>query len=229
LEKPKAILVRPRFDSATEYTYAFAEDILNHCLAAGIDVVELAEGDAIREKVEEELKKGTDLLIFYNHGGEDCLVGQDEKCAIDLENCHYLSEKEVYTLACLSAKELGAKVWRQGGKYWGYTEVVGFTTDALEEFKQAFNCGFCYLFIDKLDHGQALNLAKETFNQLSLDLVSQGKVFAAVYMRQNKENLVYYNGQEPSNDGGGCLLGLLKSPVTLFRFLVESWGWARRQ
>jgi hypothetical protein len=106
--------------------------------------------------------------------------------------------------------------------------VVGFTTDALEEFKHAFNCGYCYLFIDKLDHGQALDLAKETFDQLSLDLIQQGKIFAAVYMRENKENLVCYDGHEPGdNGGGGCLLGLLKSPIALSKYLARRWGWVK--
>ena len=217
----KAILCRPRFDSATEHTFAFAEDILSQCRVAGIDVVELAEGDATKKRVEEELKKGTDLFIFYDHGSEDALIGQDEKSVIDLSNVSSLSDKEVYTLACLSAKELGAAVWRQGGKYWGYTEVVGFTTDALDEFKHAFNCGFCYLFIDGLEHTQALDLAKETFDQLSLDLMSKGKIMAAIFMRRNKESLVSYDSSnEPDGEGAkGCLLELIKFPVTLFRYL----------
>jgi len=220
----KAILVRPRFDSATEHTFAFAEDILSQCRVAGIDVVELAEGNATKKRVEEELKKGTDLFIFYDHGSEDALIGQDEKPVIDLSNVAAISDKEVYTLACLSAKELGAAVWRQGGKFWGYTEVVGFTTDALDEFKQAFNCGFCYLFIDGLEHTAALDLAKETFDQLSLDLMSKGKIMAAIFMRQNKEKLVSYNQEGPGPDdgnGGGCLLGLLRTPVAIFRSLFS--------
>jgi len=218
----KAILVRPKFDSATEHTFAFAEDILKQCGEAGIDVVELAEGEAVKDRVEEELKKGTDLFIFYDHGSEDALIGQDEKPVIDLNNCHWLAGKEVYTLACLSAKKLGAEIWRQKGKYWGYTEVVGFTTDALNEFKEAFNCGFCYLFLESEEHGDALDRAKETFDRLSMGLVSKGKIMAAIFMRQNKEKLVSYNAQGPeAGNGGGCLLGLLKAPVAIFRSLFS--------
>ena len=216
----KAILVRPRFDSATEHTFAFAEAILEQCRQAGIDVVELAEDEAVKSRVEEELRKGVDLCIFYDHGSEGALIGQDEEPAVDLKNCLLLAEKEVYTLACLSAKELGAEIWRQGGKYWGYTEVVGFTTDALPEFGQAFNCGFCYLFIDGEAHQAALDLAKTTFDQLAMDLLSQGKIAAAIFMRQNKESLVSYNAHGPeAGNGGGCLLGLLKAPQALFRSL----------
>jgi hypothetical protein len=210
----KAILVRPNFDDATKYTFSFAEDILDACRQANIEVVELAEGEAVKSRVEEELRKGADLFIFYDHGNEDCLVGQDEQPVIDLENCHWLAEKEVFTLACLSAKELGAEVWRQKGKYWGYTEVVGFTTDALEEFKEAFNSGFIFLFLEGMSYQEALEKARETFNRLASALVQEGKIIAAIYMRKNGENLVAYNGQEPDDDSSGnsgCLLGFLKA------------------
>lgn len=209
----KAVLVRPRFDEATQYTFGFAQEILELCQQAGIEVVELAEGDAVKEKVEEELRKGADTLIFYDHGNESALIGQDEQSVIDLGNCHYLSEKEVYTLACLSAKELGVEIWRHKGKYWGYTEVVGFTTDALPEFKEASNCGFTYIFIEGAPYGDALDKAKETFDRLSSDLVLQGKIMAAIFMRENSSHLVAYNAGGPNGgNGSGCLLGLLKAP-----------------
>lgn len=218
----KAILVRPNFDDATRYTFAFAEEILEWCRQDGIDVVELAEGEAVKSRVEEELKKGADLFIFYDHGDEDCLVGQDEQPVVNLNNCHWLADKEVYTLACLSAKKLGAEVWRQKGRYWGYTEVVGFTTDALPEFKKSFNCGFTYLFIERIPHGTALDKAREVFDKLATTLVSEGKIMAAIYMRKNRDSLVAYNGQEPgSNGNGGCLLGLLKAPVQVVKKLFK--------
>jgi hypothetical protein len=209
----KAILVRPRFDDATEYTFDFAQEILDWCTQAGIEVVELTEGNAVRGKVEEELRKGADTLIFYDHGNESALIGQDEQPVIDLENCHWLAEKDVYTLACLSAKELGVEIWRRGGKFWGYKEVYGFTTDALDAFKQASNCGFMYIFIEAAPWEDALDKAKETFDQLSMDLVAEGKIMAAVFMRENGANLVAYNGSGPDDQNGeGCLLGLLKLP-----------------
>jgi hypothetical protein len=218
----KVVLVRPRFDDATEYTFDFAQQILEWCQQAGIEVAELAEGDAVREKVEEQLRKGADALIFYDHGNESALIGQDEQPAIDLENCHWLNEKEVYTLACLSAKELGVEIWRRGGKFWGYKEVYGFTTDALPEFKKASNCGFMYIFIEVAPWGDALDKAKETFDQLSTELVSEGKIMAGIFMRENGANLVAYNSGGPDDqDGGGCLLGLLKLPGAWLRNLFS--------
>ena len=214
----KAVLVRPKFDDASKISFDFAAEILQWCREAGISVVDLAEGEAIRARVEEELAKGIDLFIHYDHGNEDALIGQDEKAVIDLTNCDLLSQKEVYTLACLSAKNLGVEVWRRDGKYWGYVEVVSFTTDALPEFQEAFNCGFHYRFIEGDTHQNALSRAKDTFDQLSLQLVNDGKTFAAICMRQNRDSLRYYNANAPDEGGKGCLLALLKFPK-----LILSW------
>jgi len=213
----KALLVRPNFDSATEHTFAFAAEILQRCQDAGIDTIELAEGEATRARVEEELAKGVDLFIHYDHGDEDALIGQDEKAVIDMKNCGLLADKEVYTLACLSAKTLGAEVWRKGGTYWAYVEVVSYTTDALAEFQEAFNCGFCYRFIEGDSHKNALKRAKEVFTDLSYKLVDSGKTLAAICMRQNRDNLVYYNADKPEEEKpGGCLPALLKLPRLVF-------------
>jgi hypothetical protein len=120
-------------------------------------------------------------------------------------------------LACLSAKNLGVEVWRKGGKYWGYVEVVSFTTDALPEFQESFNCGFHYRFIEGDSHQNALNRAKEVFGNLALMLVDAGKTFAALCMRQNRDSLVYYNAHTPEEEKTGCLLALLKLPTKIWR------------
>ena len=211
----KAVLVRPKFDDPTTYTYGFAQEILQWCQEAGISIVELAEGEAIRARVEEELAKGFDLFIHYDHGNEDALIGQDEKAVIDLSNCDLLKDKETYTLACLSAKSLGVDVWRKGGKYYGYVEVVSFTTDALPAFQEAFNCGFKFRFIEGNSHQDTLTRAKQIFDDLATMLVDAGNIFAAICMRQNRDSLRYYNAEKPG-EGKGCLLTLLKLPKVIF-------------
>ncbi|GAI69839.1 unnamed protein product [marine sediment metagenome] len=211
----KAILCRPRFDEASQHSFAFAGEILGWCRQAGISVIELAEADAVRTKVSRELAKGVELFIFYDHGDEDALIGQDEKPVIDLENAGLLAGKEVFTLACLSAKELGPEVRSRGGTYWGYTEVVGYTTDALAEFQEAFNCGFRFRFIENDSRENALSRAKDTFTRLAFELVDAGKTFAAIYMREDGDALVYLDSHEPE-EKEGCLLTLLKLPKRVF-------------
>ena len=212
----KAVLVRPRFDEPTEHTYAFAEEILKWSQQRGISIIDLAEGKAVRQRVEQELTQDIDLYIHYDHGNEDALIGQDKKATVDLKNCHLLANKQTYTLACLSAKRLGVEVWRKGGRYWGYVEVVSFTTDALPEFQEAFNCGFHYRFIEGDTHENSLRRAKDTFTRLSLKLVDAGKTLAAICIRQNRDALVYYDAHGPE-EKEGCLLGLLK----LLKYLLR--------
>lgn len=214
----KAVLCRPKFDSATEYTFAFAAEILQWCRQAGIEVTELAEEDAVRPAVETALEKiNPDIFVFYGHGSEDCLWGQGaNEAAIDLKNCDRLAGKEVFTLACLSAKDLGPEVWRKGGTYWGYVNVFSFTTDSLVEFQEAGNCGFHYRFLEGDSHENALTRAKETFTRLSLELVAAGNTFAAIFMRENGDNLVYLDAHKPE-EKEGCLLGLLKLPIKIWR------------
>jgi len=225
----KALLVRPKFDSATEHTFAFATEILQWCQQAGISVIDLAEDQAVRGRVEQEFTpppgsippypefKPVDLYIHYDHGSEDALIGQDEKAVIDINNCSLLANIETYTLACLSAKKLGVEVWRKGGTYWGYVDVFSFTTDSLPEFQEAANCGFHYRFIEGDTHQNALSRAKETFERLALELVDAGKTFAGLCMRSNRDALVYYNAHKPEEEKKGCLLALLKLPKIIFR------------
>ncbi|MBA7592759.1 hypothetical protein ES708_34953 [subsurface metagenome] len=213
----KAILCRPKFDEPTQHSFAFAGEILQWCRQAGIDIIELAEDDAVRPAVEKALQTfNPDIFIFYDHGSEGCLWGQGgAAAAIDLKNVSLLANIETYTLACLSAKSLGVEVWRRGGAYWGYTEEVGYTTDALAEFQEAFNCGFHYRFIEGDTRLNSLQRTKETFSRLSLELVDVGNPFAAICMREDGDNLVYLDAHKPE-EKEGCLLALLKLPKLIF-------------
>lgn len=212
----KAVLCRPKFDDVTGYTFAFAEEILQWCRQAGIDIIDLAEAEAVRKAVVMELTREVDLFIHYDHGEEDSLIGQDEKAVIDLDNAGLLANKEVFTLACLSAKDLGPEVWRKGGTFWGYTEIVSFSTDSLPEFREAFNCGFFYRFIEGDTRQNSLQRAKDTFSRLSLELVAAGETFAAIFMRENRDNLVYLDSHKPE-EKEGCLSTLLKLPILLLK------------
>ncbi|MBA7521942.1 hypothetical protein ES705_14054 [subsurface metagenome] len=212
----KAILCRPKFDEPTQHSFAFAGEILQWCRQAGIDILELAEDDAVRLAVENSLQTfNPDIFIFYDHGSEDALIGQDEKAVIDLKNCDRLAGKEVFTLACFSAKDLGPAVWRQGGTYWGYVDAFSFTTDSLAEFQEAANCGFKFRFIEGDTRQNSLQRAKETFSRLSLELIAAGSIFAAICMRGDGDALVYLDAHEPE-EKEGCLLTFLKLPIRVF-------------
>ncbi|GAI89019.1 unnamed protein product [marine sediment metagenome] len=61
----KAILVRPRFDEPSQHSFAFASEILQWCRQAGIDIIDLAEDDAVRPAVEKALQTfNPDIFSF---------------------------------------------------------------------------------------------------------------------------------------------------------------------
>jgi len=186
------ILVRPEFDTATYYTYRWAEKVkkLFPC-------IDLPKEKATRDQVETVLRNyPRDMLVFFDHGNKDCLVSQDRKCVINFDNVELLANREVYTLACLSAKSLGIEAHKKGClAYWGYTDVVSFTTDALDEFEKAFLHG---LKLYRKGHSwkECLEKTKEFFTELVNKLVSVGKYMAAVCMENNRDILVCYTKEE---------------------------------
>jgi len=209
------IIVRPKWEEVTEYSYAWCQQILDWLKEEGVEFVDLGAEDATRDKVEAMLRKYPQAnFCFYDHGNADLLAAQGGKDnVIDLNNCDLLANKETYTMACLSAKSLGKEVWNKGGKYWGYIDTFSFTSDTVADFQEAANCGFHYLFIEG-DRENALQRAKDTFSRLALELVDAGKILAAACMRNDGDILVYYNAEKPE-EGKGCLLAFLR--LLLFR------------
>lgn len=224
------ILVRPRFDQATEHSYRWAEQLKEWL---GGDCIDLGDNDAVRLKVEQALVTNPGAsLAFYDHGNEISLIGQDRQPVISLPNAHLLAKREVYTLACLSAKDLGIEVWRKGGKFWGYDKEFTFTTDALEEFGEAANCGFKFRHLDKLQPKQALDAAKGRMTSLMQLLADTNRPFSAIWMRHNRDCTKYYDGEEPQSECvfRSILLKLLgkrgwkiQSPTRVIRRLCSSW------
>lgn len=210
------IIIRPKWEQVTEYSYSWAQEIVDLLKDKGLLLVDLGGREVSRSEVEKVLNEYPEAYVgFWDHGNEDCLWGSETEKVIDLKNCDHLAGKEVFTLACLSAKDLGPAVWRQGGTYWGYVDVFSFTTDSLAEFQEAANCGFKFRFFEGDSHQNALNRAKETFTRLALELVDAGKTFAAICMREDGNALVYLDAHKPE-EKEGCLLTLLKLPIRAF-------------
>lgn len=81
-------------------------------------------------------------------------------------------------MACLSAKTLGVEHWRNGGVYWGYKEVFGFTLQEEHLFMRCANAGLIArmkgatweeaLQITKREFDKAIDEAKETWTKVWL-------------------------------------------------------------
>ena len=205
----KWVIVRPIWDDITIYSCKWAEEIANILKERGALVADLAERPVSREELERILREHPEACVgFWDHGSENCLWGGEGEKVLDLNNCELLANKEVFTLACLSAAKLGVEVWRKGGKYWGYIKEFSFTTDSLPEFQEASNCGFYFRHVEGDTAENALARAKAKFSELALQLANSGKVLAAVCMRNDGDILRYYNGEAPG-EGKGCLTALL--------------------
>ena len=187
--------VAPKFDEATEYTYRW-----NRELAGQIRFdVELLERDAVREKVVRALEERVvDLVVFYDHGREDSLIGNDGYPVLDLNNYALLKGTEVYTLACLSAKKLGERAFHAGCKaYWGYVDVWCFTTDFEEHFKYLACLGLIIRKIQGLTWEAAKRQVIRKYDYYIDKAVKAGNPWAAAMLRHDRDCLVVYNFDRP--------------------------------
>jgi hypothetical protein len=220
--------VRPNFDTATEYSYKWCQELVNHLTENKITHLDLKDSLAVRSEVEKALKTHPDaMLVHYDHGDTTELIGDNGEAVVDLANMELLAGRECFNMNCLSAKVLGARAHAEHGclAYWGYVESVIFTTDALAEFKQALNYGF----FTRLEHNsweECVSKTKKVMQQLANQLAEQGKIIAAVAMTNNMNALVCYNGgSEPPQP---CPFRLLLHKMMPKKFKKYAWKLSRK-
>jgi len=117
---------------------------------------------------------------------------------LDLQNVKLVANKQVYTMACLSAKTLGLEAWKNGTVYWGYVKVFAFTTVEEHLFCEAANYGLLLKRKMGLSWKEALEKAKERFNEL---IAESTDVWTKLLMAYDRDALVCYNGEIPPS---GC-------------------------
>ena len=188
----------------------------------------MADADAVKGEVAEALQKHPDaMLVHYDHGDTTELLGDNAEPVIDLANVNLLSGHECYNMNCLSGKVLGAVAHNEHGcpAYWGYVEVVSFTTDALEEFKTALNYGF-YKRFEGLSWEECVSTTKKVMQQLANQLATEGKLIASVAMTSNMNALVCYNGG--SEQPQVCPFRLLLHKMLPQKFKKYAWKLSRK-
>jgi len=193
-----AVLVAPSFDDASRYSYEWSREIRQKLEEKGFNVIDISGREVSRSEVEEALKQNPNaLFVFYNHGSRDCLWGSRTEKVVNLNNVKLLSNREVYTLACLSAEKLGVQAYKNNClAYWGYTREFAFSTEAIEDFKKFANHGLIVKLEGK-SWDECLKLTKELAEKLANKLVGEGKYFSAVLMKEDAEALVCYNAEMP--------------------------------
>lgn len=189
-----------QIDEVVEYTFAW--DIRLMAKLPG-DKANLLNSDAVRSKVEQKINSlNPDLIVFYDHGSEDALIGADGYPCLDTDNANLLSAREVYTLACLSAKTLGVEAWRKGCKaYWGYVEEFGFTLDELEAFEELAALGLIARLLQGMSWADAKKEVQTKTDAMIDKAMSNGHFEAAMLMRQNTDSLHVWDGETPTESG----------------------------
>jgi len=228
LPPPKYIFVRPKFDTATGYSYDWCQELVDYLKQLKVPLLDLKDEHATRNEVEEALRQyPAAMLVHYDHGNTTELIGDNTEPVIDLENIELLRGRECYNMNCLSAKVLGARAYKEHGcqAYWGYTEVVSFTTDAIQEFKEALNHGF-YLRLAGHSWEDCVLKTKKVMQQLANKLAEEGKIIAAVSMTSNMNALVCYNGG--SKPPKPCPLRLLLHKLLPRKFKKYAWKISRK-
>jgi len=114
-----------------------------------------------------------------------------------LENVELLRDREAYMNNCSSAKTLGVEAYKHGClAYWGSKDIVSFTTDAWEDFKEAFLHGL-KLRIQGYSWAECLEKTRTKLSELVDKLLSEGKILAASCMRSFRDTLVCYTPDTP--------------------------------
>jgi len=198
----KFIIFVPKFDRATEYSYIWGLEIEAYSREKGHENINLLVADAVKEKLEEAFTKNPDAhLVFYDHGNEDCLWGNNRKHVVDLTNNFILKNKEVFTMACLSSKKLGADSYlRYGTTYWGSYETISFTTDAVEDFGLALNFPIKLRMDGESDWNVIMDKTLIHDNEVIDTMIGHGKIFAAALMRENRDARRVWTDKTPPSD-----------------------------
>jgi len=138
----KSLVIRPKFDEVTGYSYRWAEDTVQVLRPQG-EVCDLGGGVVARGTVHECIGRDDPFfVVHYDHGEEDAWMGGPDERVITTGDAQLLSGRIVYTMNCLSAKRLGAEAWKKGAiVYVGYAEVFAFMPEEEDLFRQAASHG----------------------------------------------------------------------------------------
>ena len=194
---PEWLIVAPLFDDVTVDTFDEAQDVINYLKEKNVEYKCLLDNEATEEKVTKTLAEFPKCNFgHWDHGSPDAVWGDDNKPIINMSNVEILRNRDCYNSNCSSADKLGKEVWKLGGVFWGSTDLVSYTRDALKEFKEAFNYGIKRR-IDGFSWAECLEKTKTRMTELADMLVDAGKTLAGACMREDRDILVCYTPSCP--------------------------------
>ena len=217
----KVLAIAPCFDTASDYSFKWYER-LREAIKDKVELQELLRDMAVRSAFETNVETfNPDAIVFEDHGGEDCLCAQGgQDCVLSLDNVDKVAGKVIYTMACLSARTLGAQAYAQGCVYVGYVEAFTFTTQDEQLFCQAANSGFIAYVEGETDWAKIKAVMVETFNRA---LEQTNDPWSQMWLQWDRDALrVYASGVDVP--GTRCILR--KAAIAL---LGPKLGWRIRR
>jgi len=201
MSEKTAILIRPRHifhDDPTEFSYKWAETVKQALESKNWKVIDLAESNAIREKLEETKNAEKQLLIFYGHGENDKMIGQNSQAIVNIDNIYILENLTVYVMSCLTTQKLGKKSENIARCYLGYDDriFVWLSPDYVENLGKCVNKGILEMLnIPTYTIKQAQQAIINEYNQwidyfaIGEGANSQQKIKFAADLRHNRDAL----------------------------------------
>lgn len=192
--------VAPCFEQITEYSLRWSQRLHEEL---GEKHVSCLRDTAVRDVFEDYVEEyDPELITFYDHGNEDVLVGNDEKPLLDTGNVGILKGRDMYTMACLSAKRLGADAYRKGCRaYWGYTQPFSFVTTDEEIFSILANMGLILKRKERLSWEECVSRVKDAYNKRIEELGDEGNPWTIIALISDRDCLVCWTDvtQPPSD------------------------------
>ncbi len=143
------LIIAPQFDEATIFSRSWAEWLAQKLSSTkhSYTLIPATPSPISRKDVEKLLLSRYKPVVFLDHGTEYALwCGHTEPC-IDINNIYLVQDNIIYTVACQSAKKLGAKAYKVNNTYVGYIDNFIFTVSYQHLFRDASLSGLL-LYVD---------------------------------------------------------------------------------
>lgn len=195
----KVLAVAPVTDEASQISYKWCLKAIEEARKEGVSVTLLEKDQATRENFERLIPEHY-IFAFWDHGLEDCLGSAkgSNPALVDLKNNHLLANKEVWTMACLSADILGPDTIQRGAKFYqGYNKPFVFSPlPGIEEmFGEAANKGFIERIKNhSFSRCKASQKTKFLQNIKNLVLLGGSGIIFAVFLAYDLAALRYLGG-----------------------------------
>ena len=192
----KILVFAPKFDTATEYSYSWAEQFIDKIDdIPTLEYTTLLENTAIKSNFDQNMPYH-DILVFFDHGIEDALIDQNVTRMVSTKTVGKLTGKKVFAMACLSALELGALAYHTGClEYWGAVESIGFTLVDAHLFGEVFVEGAYQRFIEEKLIDEVMTNMK---NHFDVQKTKTTNPWTKIWLERDKNMWVcWHAGNEP--------------------------------